>query len=75
MEGPSVGAAPGHFIAAVCDVSKEAEVNALPALIQKHWPGAGVDVLVNNAGVLQGVRVGGCACACVCAGVCVGALS
>lgn len=30
---------------------QEAEVVALPRIIVKRWPGAGVDVLVNNAGL------------------------
>ena len=30
---------------------QEAEVVALPRIIVKRWPGAGIDVLVNNAGL------------------------
>ncbi len=30
---------------------QEAEVVALPRIIVKRWPGTGVDVLVNNAGL------------------------
>lgn len=30
---------------------QEAEVVALPRIILKRWPGSGVDVLVNNAGL------------------------
>jgi guanylate kinase len=47
----AVGMAPSDFLPVVCDVTKEAEVAALPKIILKHWPDAGVDVLVNNAGL------------------------
>lgn len=47
----AVGMAPSDFLPVVCDVTKEAEVSALPKIIVKHWPDAGVDVLVNNAGL------------------------
>lgn len=30
---------------------QEAEVVALPRIIVKRWPGVGIDVLVNNAGL------------------------
>ncbi|KAK9830639.1 hypothetical protein WJX81_008303 [Elliptochloris bilobata] len=40
-----------EFLPVVCDITKEAEVVALPRIIAKRWPGAGVDVLVNNAGL------------------------
>eukprot|EP00878_Enallax_costatus_P014239 GHUV01014894.1.p1 GENE.GHUV01014894.1~~GHUV01014894.1.p1 ORF type:complete len:536 (+),score=178.69 GHUV01014894.1:286-1893(+) len=49
--GPTVGMAPTDFLPVVCDITKEAEVLALPKIILKHWPDAGVDVLVNNAGL------------------------
>jgi NAD(P)-dependent dehydrogenase (short-subunit alcohol dehydrogenase family) len=39
-----------EFLPVVADLSREAEVAALPRIIDKRWPGAGVDVLVNNAG-------------------------
>ncbi|CAL8470025.1 g9567 [Coccomyxa elongata] len=39
------------FLPVVCDITKEAEVVALPRIIVKRWPGMGVDVLVNNAGL------------------------
>eukprot|EP00884_Botryococcus_braunii_P022818 jgi/Botrbrau1/921/Bobra.0167s0034.1 len=39
------------FLPVVCDITKEAEVVALPRIIVKRWPEAGVDVLVNNAGL------------------------
>ncbi|KAK9809154.1 hypothetical protein WJX72_010332 [[Myrmecia] bisecta] len=39
------------FLPVVCDITKEAEVVALPRIIVKRWPDAGVDVLVNNAGM------------------------
>jgi NAD(P)-dependent dehydrogenase (short-subunit alcohol dehydrogenase family) len=45
-----VGMQLGDFLPVVCDVTKEAEVRNLPQIISKHWPGAGIDVLVNNAG-------------------------
>ena len=34
-----------------CAYLQEAEVVALPRIIVKRWPGAGIDVLVNNAGL------------------------
>ncbi|KAK9816310.1 hypothetical protein WJX74_009060 [Apatococcus lobatus] len=40
-----------HFLPVVCDITKEAEVVALPRIISKRWPEAGIDVLVNNAGL------------------------
>ncbi|KAK9798951.1 hypothetical protein WJX73_008977 [Symbiochloris irregularis] len=39
------------FLPIVCDITKEAEVVALPRIIVKRWPEAGIDVLVNNAGL------------------------
>lgn len=50
VTSPRVGMQPDDFLPVVCDVTKEAEVSALPAIITKHWPDAGIDVLVNNAG-------------------------
>jgi NAD(P)-dependent dehydrogenase (short-subunit alcohol dehydrogenase family) len=57
MAGPAVGAAPHAFLPVVCDVTKEAEVQQLPRIISQHWPGAGIDVLVNNAGACGRGRV------------------
>lgn len=37
------------FLPVVADITKEAEVVALPRIVAKRWPGAGVDVLINNA--------------------------
>jgi hypothetical protein len=34
---PAVGMAPADFLPVVCDVTKEAEVSALPKIIVKHW--------------------------------------
>lgn len=42
------------FLPVVCDVTKEGEVRNLPQIITKHWPSAGIDVLVNNAGGCAG---------------------
>ncbi|KAL3144314.1 hypothetical protein ABBQ32_004076 [Trebouxia sp. C0010 RCD-2024] len=39
------------FLPVVCDITKEAEVIALPRIIVKRWREAGVDILVNNAGM------------------------
>lgn len=39
------------FLPVVCDITKEAEVVALPRIVVKRWPGAGIDILVNNAGM------------------------
>lgn len=41
----------GSFLPVVCDVTKEAEVVALPKIVARHWTGSGIDVLVNCAGV------------------------
>jgi NAD(P)-dependent dehydrogenase (short-subunit alcohol dehydrogenase family) len=40
-----------EFLPIVCDVTKEAEVLALPRIIAKRWAGSGIDILVNNAAV------------------------
>lgn len=48
-----------HFLLYCCDLSmslwdclpQEAEVVALPRIIVKRWKDAGIDVLVNNAGM------------------------
>lgn len=45
------GISMADFLPIVCDVSKEAEVVALPRIIVKRWPNAGIDILVNNAGL------------------------
>jgi NAD(P)-dependent dehydrogenase (short-subunit alcohol dehydrogenase family) len=50
MLSSSIGVAAADFLPVVCDVTKEAEVVNLPKIITKHWPDAGIDVLVNNAG-------------------------
>jgi NAD(P)-dependent dehydrogenase (short-subunit alcohol dehydrogenase family) len=47
---PQVGMQPSDFLPVVCDVTKEGEVRNLPQIINKHWPNAGIDVLINNAG-------------------------
>jgi NAD(P)-dependent dehydrogenase (short-subunit alcohol dehydrogenase family) len=38
------------FLPVVCDLTKEAEVSALPRIVARRWPGAGIDVLVNAVG-------------------------
>ena len=55
------GINPVDFLPIVCDVTKEAEVLALPRIISKRWPGSGIDILVNNAAVgrADGALVGG----------------
>ena len=45
------GVPASEFLPVVCDLTKEAEVQALPRIVAKRWPGSGIDVLVNNAGV------------------------
>jgi len=47
----SSGVNPVDFLPIVCDITKEAEVLALPRIIAKRWPGSGIDILINNAGV------------------------
>eukprot|EP00887_Chlorella_sp_A99_P000512 scaffold17.g512.t1 len=39
------------FLPVVADVTREAEVAALPRIVARRWAGAGVDVLVNAAAV------------------------
>uniref|UniRef100_A0A061SE87 Guanylate kinase 1 n=1 Tax=Tetraselmis sp. GSL018 TaxID=582737 RepID=A0A061SE87_9CHLO len=51
VEVYNAGTNPADFLPIVCDITKEAEVLALPRIIAKRWPGAGVDILVNNAGI------------------------
>jgi len=53
MLSPAVGAAPVDFLPVVCDITKEPEVAALPRIVAKRWPNAGIDVLVNNAGLAR----------------------
>eukprot|EP00873_Tetraselmis_striata_P004873 jgi/Tetstr1/425137/TSEL_015599.t1 len=47
----SLGIQRDSFLPIVLDVTKEAEVRALPKIINKRWPDSGIDILVNNAGV------------------------
>jgi guanylate kinase len=37
-----------EFLPVVCDVSKEAEVQALPRIVAKRWPGAHISFVVNR---------------------------
>lgn len=41
---------PASFLPVVCDVTKEAEVAALPRIIERRWEGCGIDVLINALG-------------------------
>jgi NAD(P)-dependent dehydrogenase (short-subunit alcohol dehydrogenase family) len=45
----------GEAIGLACDVSDEAQVQAMVARVHERW--GGVDVLVNNAGILGGASV------------------
>jgi guanylate kinase len=47
------GAPAADFLPVVCDVTKEGEVQALPRIVASRWPGSGIDVLVNCAGVAR----------------------
>lgn len=47
------GLAQEDFLPVVADLTKEAEVSALPRIVAKRWPGAGIDVLINNAAVAR----------------------
>jgi len=38
-----------EFLPIVCDLTKEAEVVALPRIVSKRWPGSGIDILINAA--------------------------
>jgi hypothetical protein len=40
---------PSDFLPVVADITKEVEVQALPHIISRRWPGAGIDVMINNA--------------------------
>jgi NADP-dependent 3-hydroxy acid dehydrogenase YdfG len=53
-EVAGLGIDPGNLLPVVLDVTKEAEVLALPKIIGRRWPGAGIDILVNNAAVRRG---------------------
>lgn len=41
------GASAASFLPIVCDTTREAEVVAVPRIVSKRWPGAGVDLLVH----------------------------
>jgi predicted nucleic acid-binding protein len=41
-----LGVPPAAFLPVVCDVTKDAEVAALPKIVAKRWPDSGIDVLV-----------------------------
>lgn len=41
---------PAMFLPVVCDVTKEAEVAALPRIIERRWEGSGIDILINALG-------------------------
>ena len=38
------------FLPVVCDLTKEAEVTALPRIVARRWPGLGIELLVNAVG-------------------------
>ncbi|KAI7841158.1 hypothetical protein COHA_005124 [Chlorella ohadii] len=38
-----------EFLPVVCDISKAAEVQALPRIVAKRWPGAHINIVVNAA--------------------------
>ena len=44
------GVPPNDFLPVVCDLTKEAEVTALPRIVTRRWPGAGIDILINAVG-------------------------
>ncbi len=46
----AAGVSLSDFLPVVCDLTKEAEVSALPRIVTRRWPGAGIDVLVNAVG-------------------------
>jgi NAD(P)-dependent dehydrogenase (short-subunit alcohol dehydrogenase family) len=46
----TAGVSLSDFLPVVCDLTKEAEVSALPRIVARRWPGAGIDVLVNAVG-------------------------
>ena len=47
----SRGVSASEFLPVVCDTTKEPEVVALPKIVAKRWPDAGIDILINNAGL------------------------
>lgn len=46
----SAGVSLNDFLPVVCDLTKEAEVTALPRIVTRRWPGAGIDILINAVG-------------------------
>lgn len=42
------GVPPSAFLPVVCDITKDAEVAALPKIVAKRWPDSGIDVLVSQ---------------------------
>jgi guanylate kinase len=46
----AAGISLSDFLPVVCDLTKEAEVSALPRIVARRWPGSGIDVLVNAVG-------------------------
>ena len=51
----SISGRGGEALGLVCDVTDEAQVQAMVAQVRQAW--GGVDVLVNNAGILGGPTV------------------
>lgn len=43
-----LGVHPSAFLPVVCDITKDAEVAALPKIVAKRWPDCGIDVLVSE---------------------------
>lgn len=52
-EAVAAGVDAAEFLPVVCDITKEAEVAALPRIAAKRWPGSGLDAVVNSAGVVR----------------------
>lgn len=53
-----------EFFGVACDLTRDADIASLFASIDAKWPGAGIDVVINNAGIAHEDTVleGTCAC-------------
>lgn len=54
----------GEFFPVQCDLTSDASIAAMFAAVDAHWPGEGIAVLVNNAGIAHqdSVLEGVCVC-------------
>jgi hypothetical protein len=67
-----LGVPPASFLPVVCDITKDAEVAALPKIVAKRWPDCGIDVLVRvqrlcasfRTAAMRGAAASHCPAAC-----------